>query len=109
MARAPIHPGDHLADKLEALAMSANELARQLGVPANRITAILNGARVVTGDTALRLGHFFGTSPEMWLNLQKLYEFRRAEQTTGSAIAKLPVFDQAAWQARRGELRRGFG
>lgn len=106
MARAPIHPGEHLADELEALAMSASELGRQIGVPANRITAILNGTRGITGDTALRLGHYFRTSPEMWLNLQKMYELRRAEQTSGGTIAKLPVFDPTAWQARRVELRR---
>src|SRR5882762_4565912 len=80
MTRSPIHPGEHLAEQLEALKMSAAELARQLKVPTNRITHILNGQRAITGDTALRLGHFFGTSAEFWLNLQKLYERRIAEQ-----------------------------
>ena len=83
MGRSAIHPGEHLAEQLEELDMSAAELARQLKVPTNRITAILNGQRAVTGDTALRLGHFFGTSPEFWLNLQKLYELRLAEQKSG--------------------------
>ena len=83
MGRSAIHPGEHLAEQLEALDMSAAELARQLKVPTNRITEILNGRRAVTGDTALRLGHFFGTSPEFWLNLQKLYELRLAELNPG--------------------------
>jgi antitoxin HigA-1 len=79
MGRSAIHPGEHLAEQLEALAMSAAELARQLGVPTNRITAILNGQRAVTGDSALRLGHFFGNSPQFWLNLQAGYELRVAQ------------------------------
>ena len=73
--------------------MSAAELARRIEVPVNRITEILNGRRAVTGDTALRLGRFFGTSGEFWLNLQKLYELRRAEQKNGAAIARLPSLD----------------
>ncbi|MGH9962370.1 MAG: HigA family addiction module antitoxin, partial [Pyrinomonadaceae bacterium] len=81
-----IHPGEHLAEELEALGMSAAELARKLQVPTNRITGILNGQRAITGDTALRLGHFFGTSPEFWLNLQSLYELRLAEQKAGKSI-----------------------
>ncbi|MBI3678544.1 MAG: HigA family addiction module antidote protein [Proteobacteria bacterium] len=90
MARDPIHPGEHLAEALEELEMSATDLARQLGVPTNRITGILNEKRAVTADTALRLGHYFGTSAEMWLNLQKLYELRLAENAIGSEIKKLP-------------------
>lgn len=91
MGRSAIHPGEHLAEQLEELDMSAAELARQLHVPTNRITEILNGQRAVTGDTALRLGHFFGTSPEFWLNLQKLYELRLAEQKSGEIIKSLPT------------------
>jgi antitoxin HigA-1 len=64
MMRLAIHPGEHLAEELKALDMSAAELARRLRVPTNRVTGILNGQRAITGDTALRLGHFFGTSPE---------------------------------------------
>jgi antitoxin HigA-1 len=90
MAVTAIHPGEQLAEELEALDMSAAELARQLDVPTNRITQILNGTRAITGDTALRLGHFFGTSAEFWLNLQSLYELRRAQQKTGKSIAALP-------------------
>ena len=91
MAIIAIHPGEHLAEELEALDMSAAELARQLRVPTNRITEILNGQRSITGDTALRLGHFFGTSAQFWLNLQSLYDVRRAEQKTGKAIKSLPT------------------
>ena len=89
-----IHPGEHLAEELEALGMSAAELARQLKVPTNRITAILNGQRAVTGDTALRLGHFFGTSAEFWLNLQTLYELRIAEKKAWKSIKVLPTLKQ---------------
>jgi len=63
--------------------MSAAELSRQLGVPTNRVTSILNGQRSITRDTALRLAHFFGTSPQFWLNLQSLYALRLAQQKSG--------------------------
>ena len=86
-----IHPGEHLAEELKELELSAAGLARQLKVPTNRITEILNGQRAITGDTALRLGHFFGTSAEFWLNLQKLYELRLAEKKAGKAIRALPT------------------
>ncbi|MCY4137303.1 MAG: HigA family addiction module antitoxin, partial [Rhodobacteraceae bacterium] len=78
------------------LGMSAAELARRIDVPVNRITEILNGRRSITGDTALRLGHFFGTSGEFWLNLQKLYELRSAEQKHGAKIARLPILATGA-------------
>lgn len=90
MALMAVHPGEVLAQDLTAIGMSAAELARQLQVPANRITAILNGQRAVTGDTALRLAHYFGTSAAFWLNLQGLYEIRVAEKQTGKMIKKLP-------------------
>jgi antitoxin HigA-1 len=90
MAASAIHPGEHLAEELEALDMSAAELARKIGVPTNRVTQILNGTRAVTGDTALRLGHFFGTSAQFWLNLQSLYELRLAQEKLGSSLKKLP-------------------
>lgn len=91
MARSAIHPGEHLAEELSSLDMSAAELARQLGVPTNRITEILNRRRSITGDTALRLAHFFGASAEFWLNLQSLYEIRVAEQRSGKSIRALPT------------------
>jgi len=91
MVRRAIHPGEHLAEELKALDMSAAELARRLKVPTNRVTEILNGQRAVSGDTALRLAHFFGTTPQFWLNLQSLYELRLAEAKSGKAIKKLPT------------------
>jgi antitoxin HigA-1 len=101
VARTPIHPGETLRDDLEALGMSAAELSRQIAVPVNRITQILKGSRAITGDTALRLGHFFSTSPEFWLNLQKLYDLRVAEQAKGHEVARLPKFDAVKWQEAR--------
>ena len=94
MGRTPIHPGEHLAEELTALHMSAAQLARQLKVPTNRITEILNGQRAITGDTALRLAHFFGTSAQFWLNLQSLYDLRLAEQKDGKSIKTLPTISQ---------------
>jgi antitoxin HigA-1 len=91
MAVLVIHPGEHLAQELKELGMSAAELARKLDVPTNRITGILNGQRAITGDTALRLAHFFGTTPEFWLNLQSLYEIRVAQKKAGKSIRVLPT------------------
>ncbi len=91
MAVMAIHPGEHLAEELKELRMSAAELARRLAVPTNRITEILHGRRAITGDTALRLAHFFGTSPEFWLNLQSLYELRVAQKKAGKSIRRLPT------------------
>ena len=104
MGRSAIHPGEHLAEQLEALSMSAAALARHLKVPTNRITESLNGRRAITGDTALRLGHFFGTNPEFWLNLQKIYELRLAEAKSWETIKGLPTLGQAS-QKRGGDLR----
>jgi len=104
MTRTAIHPGEHLAEQLEELGMSAAELARNLKVPTNRITEILNGRRAITGDTALRLGHFFGTSAEFWLNLQKIYELRRAEEKSWEKIKGLPTLGTAR-KLQGGEMR----
>jgi antitoxin HigA-1 len=84
-----IHLGEHLAEELEELQMSAAALARHLKVPTNRIIQILNVNRDITADTALRLAHFFGTSPEFWVNLQSVYDLRIAQQQTGKAIKAL--------------------
>jgi antitoxin HigA-1 len=93
MGRSAIHPGEHLAEQLEVLGISAAELGRRLDVPPNRITAIINGQRSITGDTALRLGHFFGNSPQFWLNLQAIYDLRTAEQAVGKKIQTLPTLN----------------
>ena len=98
MARTPIHPGEHLAEELRDLGLSAAELSRQIDVPVNRITGIINGQRGITADTALRLGHWFGTSAQFWMNLQQLYELRLAEGEVGKTIARLP---------RRGDSTHG--
>ncbi len=100
MARTPIHPGVHLAEELKELGITAAELARQIDVPVNRVTAIINGQRSITADTALRLGHWFGTSPEFWLNLQTLYELRLARRDVGDQIKRLPKLsrEQSAHQ-----------
>ena len=82
-----IHSGEHLAEELEALDMSAKELARKLDVPTNRVTQVLNGTRAIRGDTALRFAHFFGTSAEFWLNLQSLYELRLAQRVTHGTVS----------------------
>ncbi len=94
MALTAIHPGEHLAEELKTLNMSAAELARKMNVPTNRVTQILNGTRGITGDTALRLAHFFGTSAEFWLNLQSLYELRLAQKRAGKSIRALPRLER---------------
>ena len=100
MARTPIHPGEHLAGELKELGLSAAELARQIDVPVNRVTAIINGQRGVSADTALRLGHWFGTSPEFWLNLQTLYELRLAREEVGARVEKLPTLTDIERKSR---------
>ena len=84
----PVHPGEVLRDDLDALGMSASELSKALGVPVNRMTMILNGQRSISADTALRLARYFGTTPQLWLNLQKTWELRRAEIEAGREIAE---------------------
>ena len=86
-AMRPVHPGEVLSEELQELGLSANALARALAVPTNRITAILNGQRGITADTALRLSRYFGTTPQLWLNLQKSFELRVAEEESGEEIA----------------------
>ena len=91
MTRPAIHPGEILAGELEELTITPTELARQLSVPANRITQIIQGKRAITGDTALRLGHWFGTSAQFWLNLQSAYDIKVAQSLAGEEIEKLPT------------------
>ena len=94
MSRPPIHPGEILADELGELGITPTELSRQIGVPPNRISQIIHGKRAITGDTALRLGHWFKSSPEFWLNLQTAYDLRVASKEVGRTIAKLPTRPQ---------------
>ncbi len=90
ITRPPIHPGSILGQELAELGITPTELARQLAVPANRITQIVSGKRSITGDTALRLGHWFGTSGQFWLNLQSSYDMRCADAQHGAEISRLP-------------------
>ena len=82
----PIHPGEILAEEMEARALSANRLARDIDVPANRISEIVAGRRNITPDTAYRLGLYFGTSARLWLNLQQRYDLLTLEATQGEVI-----------------------
>ncbi len=91
MRRPPIHPGEILADELKELGVTPTELSRQIDVPANRLSQIIKGRRGITGDTALRLGHWFKTSAEFWLNLQTAYDLRMAAKEVGGVVAKLPT------------------
>ena len=91
VTRPAIHPGEILADELRELDISATELARQLAVPPNRISQIIQGKRSITGDTALRLAHWFGMDPQFWLNLQASYELDVALAEVGAEIEKLPT------------------
>ena len=84
----PVHPGEILRDELDALGLPANALANALGVPVNRVTMILNGQRGISADTALRLARYFGTTPQLWMNLQKTWELRQAEIEAGREIAE---------------------
>jgi len=89
MAREPIHPGEFLADELEEIEITATELSRQIDVPPNRISQIIRSRRDITADTALRLGRFFGTGPELWMNLQKTYDLDKARIELGEKIEKI--------------------
>ena len=90
MPRRPVHPGEILADELEALDLSSAALSRTLDVPANRISQIIAGKRSITADTALRLGRYFGSSADLWMNLQKIYDLDLAAKILGKAINKIP-------------------
>lgn len=88
MSRPPTHPGEYIEETLEELNMSARELSLVLGVPTNRITEIVRGRRGITADTALRIGRWLGTGPDVWMNLQKTWELRTAEQDHGADIER---------------------
>src|SRR5215831_16151445 len=107
MARPPIHPGEILADELKEIGVTPTELSRQIDVPANRITQIIHGRRGITGDTALRLGHWFRTSAQFWLNLQSAYDLRLAAEEAGDAIDRLPTRPQPRNRPSQGQLSEG--
>ena len=98
MSRTPIHPGEILSDELEEIGVSATELARLIGVPANRISQIVAGKRSITADTALRLGRYFGTSADLWMNLQKTYELDLARRDIGEILERIPQREMVAFQ-----------
>lgn len=91
MPRTAVHPGKVLAEELDTLGVTPTELARQIEVPPNRISQIINGKRAITGDTSVRLAHWFGTQPEFWLNLQTAYDVKQAERHLGVAVRRLPT------------------
>ena len=91
MPRSAIHPGEILSDELSELQITPTELSRQISVPPNRISQIIQGKRAITGDTALRLGHWFQTTPQFWLNLQSAYDLRLASDEVGREVATLPT------------------
>ena len=90
MARTPIHPGEILADELEAIDLTARKLADLIEVPPNRLYQILAGKRAMTADTALRLSQYFGMSADFWMNLQSAYELDLARKQVGKAIQRIP-------------------
>ena len=85
-AMRPIHPGEVLKEEITEIGMTANAFAHALHVPANRISAILKGTRSITADTALRMSHFFGTTPEFWINLQTAYDLKVARASVGEKV-----------------------
>lgn len=91
MFKREVHPGLILKDELDEYSISPTEFARQIEVPPNRISQIIAGKRAVTGDTALRFGHWFGTDPQFWLNLQSQFDLAVAERETGDHIRHLPT------------------
>lgn len=97
MTRERIHPGEFLVDELKEIGISPTELSRQIDVPPNRISQIVRGKRDVTADTALRLGRFFGTGPELWMNLQNSYDLDKAKAELGPTIRKIHQ-----WKAQEG-------
>ena len=95
-----VHPGEILKEELETLGVSQTEFARQINVPPNRISQIIAGKRSVTGDTALRLGHWFGVEPQFWLNLQTQFDLVAAERQAGNSVRELPTAAQIGYELR---------
>lgn len=108
MPRPAVHPGKILAEELDALGVTPTELSRQIAVPPNRISQIINGKRAITGDTALRLAHWFKSTPEFWLDLQPAHDLRTAQSNAVRLIARLPTRPGAprAVARRRASTRR---
>lgn len=96
MLKRAVHPGEILKDELEEFGITPTAFARQIDVPPNRISQIIAGKRAVTGDTALRFGHWFGVEPQFWLNLQTQYDLAQAEQRSGAAVRDLPTAARSA-------------
>jgi len=88
MFRRAVHPGEILKDELDELGVLPTEFARQIDVPPNRISQIIAGKRSITGDTALRFGHWFGTDPQFWLNLQAQYDIEVIQRDQGEQLAQ---------------------
>jgi len=91
MFKRAVHPGTILKDELEELGVTPTEFARQIAVPPNRVSQIIGGKRSITGDTALRFGHWFETDPQFWLNLQAQFDLALANKQTGDTIRHLPT------------------
>ena len=91
MFKRVVHPGEILKDELEELGVTPTAFARQIDVPPNRISQIIAGKRSVTGDTALRFGHWFGVEPQFWMNLQTQFDLVAAEQKVGETVRGLPT------------------
>lgn len=91
MLKRAIHPGSILKDELSEIGISPTEFSRQIEVPPGRISQIISGKRDITADSALRFGHWFGTSPSFWLNLQAQFDLAAADEVCGASVRKLPT------------------
>ncbi|MDE2666430.1 MAG: HigA family addiction module antitoxin [Acidobacteriota bacterium] len=91
MLKCVVHPGEILRDELAEFGVSPTAFARQIDVPPNRVSQIIAEKRTVTGDTALRFGHWFGVDPQFWLNLQTQFDLAIAQQQAGAAVRELPT------------------
>ena len=96
MSRTPIHPGEILGDELREIGLSHEALARDIGVSGSTVSRIVAGKQAITADMALRLAHWFGSSPQLWINLQTQYDLRIAEARIGGRVKRLPTRAQAA-------------
>ena len=96
MFKRTVHPGVILQDELTELGVTPTSFARDIDVPPNRISQIIAGKRAITGDTALRLGHWFGVDPQFWMNLQSQYDLAIADSLAGAGIRDLPTAEYRA-------------